>query len=77
MTTTEIKIKRYHNKKGNSYKAREEQECLDIICKKLKISNNPPLDDNYVKNILKYQDIEKQVKQQYDCNLREITFKIN
>ena len=72
-----LKINRYFNKKGNSYSTRDEQECLAIICKKLKIEPNPKLDDNYCNNIQKYLTVEKQVKEQYNCNQREIIFSID
>jgi|LakMenEpi03Aug12_release.lakeMendotaPanAssembly.Ray.scaffolds.fasta_scaffold1041904_2 hypothetical protein len=72
-----IKINRYHNKRGNSYSTRDEQECIDIICKKLKIQSNPKIDADYFKNIDAYLKIEKQVNEQYNCNFREINFNIN
>lgn len=72
-----IKINRYTNKKGNSYKTIDENECLNIICRKLKVNSNPKMDNEYQKNIQRYLDIEQQVKKQYNCNLREITFIIN
>ena len=49
-----IKINRYHSKRGNSYATRGEQECIDIICKKLKVDMNPKVDANYYKNIDTY-----------------------
>lgn len=73
-----IKINRYYNKRGNSYATRDEQQCLDIVCKKLNIDTNPKTnDDNYSKKISLFMDVEKQVKEQYDCNKREIVFKIS
>lgn len=72
-----IKINRYHNKKGNSYSTKDENECLDLICKKLKIDSNPKMDNNYSSNIQKYLNIESQVKKQYNCNLRTIDFVID
>ena len=71
-----FKINRYYNKKGNSYASKDEKECLNIICKKLKVSDNPKMDLNYSANIMKYLSIERQVKSQYNCNMREIVFKI-
>ena len=72
-----IKINRYHSKRGNSYATRGEQECIDIICKKIKVDMNPKVDANYYKNIDTYLKIEKQVIEQFDCNKREINFCIN
>lgn len=71
-----ITINRYYNKKGNSYPTRNVDSCLYIICKKLKVSQNPEVNDDYYKNINLYNTIEKQVKEQYNCNDRKINFKI-
>jgi hypothetical protein len=71
-----IKINRYYNKKGNSYATKDEHHCLTEVCKKLKISNNPKMDVNFSKNIMLYLSVEKQVNEQFDCNKREIIFKI-
>ena len=76
MQSKQIKINRYYNKKGNSYNTIDEQGCLDIICQKLKVQTNPKMDDCYIKHTMNYLSIEKQVKEQYNCNYREITFNI-
>jgi hypothetical protein len=72
-----IKINRYYSKKGNSFATRNEFDCLDLVVKKLKIDTNPSTQDNrYMEHILKYTSVEKQVREQFDCNKREIAFRI-
>lgn len=73
-----IKVNRYYDKRGNSYATRDEQKCLDIVLKKLKLLPQPTFKDwsEEVDYIMKVQSIEKQVNTQYDCNKREIEFKI-
>ena len=74
-----IKVNRYYNKKGNSYATRDEQQCLDVVLKKLKLIPQPKFNDWSEESdyVMKVQSIEKQVNNQYDCNAREIVFSIN
>lgn len=74
-----IKVNRYYNKKGNSYATRGEQQCLDIVLKKLKLLPQPTFKDwsEETDYILKAQSVQKQVNAQYDCNKREINFRID
>lgn len=74
-----IKVNRYYNKRGNSYATRDEQQCLDVVLKKLKLLPQPTFKDwrDETDYIIKVQSIQKQVNTQYDCNKREITFKID
>ena len=73
-----IKVNRYYDKRGNSYATRDEQQCLDIVLKKLKLLPQPTFKDwsEETVYILKVQSIQKQVNAQYDCNKRKIDFKI-
>lgn len=73
-----IKVNRYYNKRGNSYATRDEQQCLNIVLKKLKLLPQPTFKDwrEEVDYAMKVQSIEKQVNTQYDCNAREIVFYI-
>lgn len=73
-----IKVNRYYNKKGNSYATRGEQQCLDIVLKKLKLLPQPVFKDwsEETDYILKVQSIQKQVNTQYNCNARELIFSI-
>ena len=73
-----IKVNRYYDKRGNSYATRDEQECLDVVLKKLKLIPQPKFNDwsEETDYILKVQSIQKQVNTQYDCNKRKIDFKI-
>lgn len=74
-----IKVNRYYNKKGNSYATRDEQQCLDVVLKRLKLIPQPKFNDWWKETdyVMKVQSVEKQVNTQYDCNRREINFKIN
>lgn len=73
-----IKVNRYYNKKGNSYATRDEQQCLDIVLKKLKLLPQPKINDwsEEIDYAMKVQSIEKQVNTQYNCNARELIFSI-
>ena len=74
-----IKVNRYYNKKGNTYATRDEQQCLDIILKKLKLLPQPIFNDwkDEADYVMKVQSIERQVNSQFDCNKRENVFKID
>lgn len=74
-----IKVNRYYNKKGNSYATRDEQQCLDIVLKRLKLLPQPIFNDwkDEADYVMKVQSIERQVNSQFDCNKRENVFKID
>ena len=77
MATKKITIYIFYDKRGNSYAMRTENDCLEIICRKLGLSLNPKMDNDYVKKIMQIQSIEKQVNEQYDWEKRKIQFIIN
>ena len=74
-----IKVNRYHNKKGNTYATRDEQQCFNIVLKRLKLLPQPIFNDwkDEADYVMKVQSIEKQVNSQFDCNKRENVFKID